>query len=182
MLPDLLMVVFYGYQKILGVSEQTIWNEKYFLTEWQHSFDLFNSIPILTLLAIVSWKTRKQVWFMVFTSMVIHCLLDLPVHHDDGHRHFFPLSDFRFQSPISYWDPNPYGGIVSILEILLVLIGVAYLWRAESGFQQNLRQKTQQSIQNRLISPSRLQIVLLIVLVIYSLFFLFVVRVWIGAN
>ena len=54
--------------------------------------------------------------------MVLHSLLDLPVHNDDAHRHFFPLSNYRFISPISYWDPNHYGGIVSVVELLLVLL------------------------------------------------------------
>ncbi len=60
---------------------------------------------------------------MVFcVSIICHCLLDLPVHHDDAHRHFFPLSNYRFISPFSYWDVNHYGRVVAAIELLLVLI------------------------------------------------------------
>ena len=119
---DLLMVVFYGYQKTLGVPEHIIWQEAYFSAGWQNGFDLFNSIPLLFLCALLSWKHYRS-WAMMFASMIIHCLIDLPVHHDDGHRHFFPFSDFRFQSPLSYWDPKHYGGLVSSVEVTLVLVG-----------------------------------------------------------
>ena len=53
--------------------------------------------------------------------MICHSLLDIPVHNDDAHRHFFPLTDYRFMSPLSYWDPNHYGRFVALFELLLVL-------------------------------------------------------------
>jgi len=60
--------------------------------------------------------------------MVIHAVLDLPVHHDDAHRHFFPFSNYRFMSPISYWDPKHYGNIVALVEQLLVFGATLYLF------------------------------------------------------
>ncbi|NKB76238.1 MAG: hypothetical protein GKR96_04165 [Gammaproteobacteria bacterium] len=169
-LPDVLMMVFYAYQKFQGVPEEVIWNEKYFLVSWQNSFDLMNSIPLLAALALISGLTKNYSLSMLFASTVIHCLLDLPVHHDDGHRHFFPLSDFRFESPLSYWDPNHYGNIVSMMEVILVMLGGVYLWRAEQG------------ILRRVTSLSRLRVVVLVMLIIYGLFFLFVVRTWLAAK
>ncbi len=53
--------------------------------------------------------------------------MDLPVHHDDGHRHFFPLSDWRFASPVSYWDPEHYGRIVGTAEAVFVVAGAGWL-------------------------------------------------------
>ncbi|MGI8738245.1 MAG: hypothetical protein ACR2KU_00935 [Gammaproteobacteria bacterium] len=61
--------------------------------------------------------------------MGLHVLFDLPLHHDDAHRHFFPFSDWRFYSPVSYWDPAHYGDIVSACEILAVAVGSVVLWR-----------------------------------------------------
>ena len=59
---------------------------------------------------------------ILFLSMILHSLGDLPVHNDDAHRHFFPFSNYRFISPFSYWDRNHYGSIVSLVEMLLVLL------------------------------------------------------------
>jgi len=57
----------------------------------------------------------------------------LPVHHDDGHRHFFPLSDWRFESPVSYWDPAHYGHIFLWIELLLVAAGTVWLTTVFTG-------------------------------------------------
>jgi hypothetical protein len=64
----------------------------------------------------------------LFASMVLHSLGDLPIHHDDAHRHFFPFSEYCFISPISYWDPRYHGTIVSLVEILMVSGGSVYLF------------------------------------------------------
>lgn len=61
--------------------------------------------------------------------MLLHHLGDLPLHHDDAHRHFFPLSNFRLISPVSYWDPQHYGTLVALVELAAVLVASAYLLR-----------------------------------------------------
>ena len=54
-------------------------------------------------------------------------MCDFLLHHNDGHRHFLPFSDFRFVSPVSYWDPRHYGGIVAPLEALLAVGACGWL-------------------------------------------------------
>ena len=66
---------------------------------------------------------------LLFASILLHCLEDLPLHHDDGHRHFWPFSNFRFESPVSYWDPNYYGAIAGQIELGLMLIASVYVFR-----------------------------------------------------
>ena len=56
--------------------------------------------------------------------MALHVPEDLFLHHDDGHRHFYPLSQWRYSSPVSYWDPNHYGKIVAPLEALAVVLEI----------------------------------------------------------
>ena len=135
LLPDLPMIFFYGYEKIRGIAQQQIWNEDYFLPAWQNFFDLFNSLPLLIVAALLSWGFSKKAWSMLFLSSVIHCLLDFLVHHDDGHRHFYPFTDFRFISPVSYWDPQHYGNIMSVLEIVLFLGGAVFLCFREARLE-----------------------------------------------
>ena len=55
--------------------------------------------------------------------------LDLPVHTDDAHRHLLPLSDWRFHSPVSYWDRRYHGAQFAIFELMLNLVLLGYLLR-----------------------------------------------------
>ena len=93
-------------------------------------FDLFNSLPLIALLALLGWWRKSLIVLLLSASMAMHVALDLPLHHDDGHRHVWPLSDWRFVSPVSYWDPQHHGNIVQPIEMLLALgCGVILLFR-----------------------------------------------------
>lgn len=121
LLPDLPMFGFYGYQKWAQRSEREIWSTLYFEESWQLFFDGFNSIPLGVLLILVCWRAGFQWGFLFSTSAVLHMLCDLPVHHDDGHRHFLPFSDFRYASPVSYWDPRHYGWLFAPAELIFAI-------------------------------------------------------------
>ena len=128
LMPDLPMFVFYAYQRgVLGMSEAFIWSDAYFQPNWQLVFDWFNSLPLLCLAALISWRARATRALAFFASMILHCLLDLPSHHDDAHAHFRPISNWRFESPISYWDAEHYGFIFASVEVLFVLGGAGWL-------------------------------------------------------
>ena len=49
-------------------------------------------------------------------AALTHLAGDFPVHVRDAHAHFWPLSEWRFTSPVSYWDPRHYGGYFSVFE------------------------------------------------------------------
>ncbi len=125
--PDLPIFVFYIWAKFIQrLPETQIWREAYYQPFWQNLTALFHSIPIAGMgiaIATLLHSTTAQLFCL---SLLLHLLLDLPVHNDDAHRHFFPLSDYRFISPVSYWDTQHYGGIVMIIEWLSVLIGSVY--------------------------------------------------------
>ena len=130
LLPDLGMFAFFAYQRfVAGASQRLIWDERYFDPHWQTFFDVFNSLPILAVGWLVAQLGRREGWSLLFTSAILHALLDLPVHREDGHRHLWPLSDWRLMSPISYWDPAHGGATGSLLELLLVAGASATLWR-----------------------------------------------------
>ena len=130
LLPDAPIVVFYAYQKLWrGRPESWIWSEGYYLESWQGFFDLFNSLPLVLIgLLVARWRAAPRLTAF-FASMVLHVFGDLPLHHDDGHRHLYPLSDWRYESPVSYWDPQHHGLIVAPLEALLVIVGGVLLLR-----------------------------------------------------
>lgn len=122
-LPDLPIFVMYGWAKLIArIPDSTIWKETYYEPFWQNIVAIGHSIPLALLGWAIAYKLNWKMMQVFCISLVLHSLLDLPVHNDDAHRHFFPFSNYRFISPISYWDPNHYGGIVSFVERLLVLL------------------------------------------------------------
>ena len=128
-LPDAALFVFYAWAKLAGFSESSIWGELYYTPFWQDIFAIGNSIPLALLgLGIAAW--RKWPWVVALcASMLLHHAEDLPFHHDDAHRHFWPLTDFRFISPVSYWDPDHFGAYVALAELLLVILASLILMR-----------------------------------------------------
>ncbi|MEM9771399.1 MAG: hypothetical protein AAF889_07335 [Cyanobacteria bacterium P01_D01_bin.73] len=141
LIPDLAMFVFYGWAKLISrLPERQIWDVAYYEPFWQNVFDVWNSIPLsLVGIGVGVWVNRQEKWrqwqwlgtviAICCASVLLHCLVDLPVHREDAHRHFWPLTNARFESPISYWDPNHYGNIFSLFEIALVLILSLYVFR-----------------------------------------------------
>ncbi|MBW4656365.1 MAG: hypothetical protein KME20_25475 [Kaiparowitsia implicata GSE-PSE-MK54-09C] len=132
-LPDAPIFIFYFYEKVIrNMPEAWIWRVGYYQPHWQNFIDVFNSLPLIGLALAIAYWQRSQFGILLCLSMVLHIAGDLPVHHDDGHRHFFPFSNWRFESPVSYWDSNHYGNIFSVIEILAV---VASCWVLFQGYQ-----------------------------------------------
>ncbi len=130
LIPDLAMFVFYLWLRLAtDIPEGQIWRVEYYRPFWQTLFDWFNSIPLAVLGMGVMLYAKQIGIALLFASILLHCLGDLPLHHDDGHRHFLPFSDFRFESPISYWDPAHYGGIFGPIEVVLMLFASVYVFR-----------------------------------------------------
>ncbi len=121
-LPDAPIFLFYFVEKVMrGTPERVIWSQAYFQEHWQNFIDLFNSLPLMVLGLALSLWTKSTVAIALFLSMMLHVAGDLPLHHDDAHRHFFPFSNWRFISPVSYWDPKHYGQVVAPIEIAGVI-------------------------------------------------------------
>jgi len=128
-LPDAALFVFYGWAKLRGMPESVIWREAYYTPAWQDIFAIGNSMPLALMgLALSRWRGWSA-GMALFASILLHHAGDLPLHHDDAHRHFWPLTDFRVISPISYWDPAHFGSLGALLEVLLVLLASVLLWR-----------------------------------------------------
>jgi hypothetical protein len=126
-LPDLPMFGFYAYQKTVGSSEKQIWNELYFRDDWQLLFDLFNSIPIALVLIFVCYIVGFRFGLLLAASALLHMVCDLPLHHDDAHRHFLPLTNWRYESPLSYWDPRHFGLIFIWIELAFAIASCFFI-------------------------------------------------------
>jgi hypothetical protein len=133
-LPDVPMFGFYLWQRlVVGEPESRIWGALYFEPDWQTFFDWFNSIPLAGLGCLVAWRLGHHGLAWLFASVALHCAIDLPLHHDDAHRHFLPVSGWRFESPVSYWDPAHLGSIGALFEAMGVVTGSAVLFRRTSS-------------------------------------------------
>lgn len=129
-LPDLPLFIFFIIESIIRKTpDDELWGTLYFTEAWQNFFDIFNSVPlILILLGIGYYLLNSEKVTVLAWSLLIHCGFDFLTHHDDGHHHFYPLSDFAFESPISYWDRDHYAGIVAPIERVVFLIASIYLF------------------------------------------------------
>ena len=138
-LPDLPMIGFYFVQKaIIGRPEVEIWGEAYYDATWQAFFDIFNSLPLMIIGALLCTWLGYRLLRLMLVSMMLHVVGDLPLHHDDAHRHFYPFSDWRFESPLSYWDPNHYGHIVSAVELVVAFICLIIVFRYANRVGQTM--------------------------------------------
>ena len=69
---------------------------------------------------------RWLFWF--FAACLLHSVIDILTHHNDGPLILFPLNwSLRFHSPVSYWDPAYYGTPFTIFEITLDIVLLFYL-------------------------------------------------------
>lgn len=75
-------------------------------------------------------RTRKpyQWLFWMCCAAMLHTMIDIPLHADDGPLIAFPINwDYRFNSVLSYWDPNHHGRSWSIFEHALDALIMIYL-------------------------------------------------------
>ena len=129
-IPDLPLFIFFIIESVIRKTPQReLWGSVYFTEAWQNFFDIFNSIPLILILLGIGYYLLNSERITIFAwSLLIHCAFDFLTHHDDGHHHFFPLSDFAFESPISYWDRDHYAGIVAPIERVVILTASIYLF------------------------------------------------------
>lgn len=133
LIPDAAIFLWTPYQSIVnGVSGEEMWDKLYFEPPMQNLIAWFNSIPIFAGLGLIGFAARGKTWgklLLVFAlAGLIHIAGDLPVHADDAYRHFWPISDWRFYSPLSYWDVDHHAVWVRKIDIALALGCAAILW------------------------------------------------------
>ena len=97
----------------------------------------------------VGMKSGKRwgaflLWFSLGAGL--HSLIDIFTHAGDGPILFFPLNwVYRFNSPVSYWDPAHFGLIFAPLEHLLDIVLIFLLvrtWRTSRRAQGKVGSRT----------------------------------------
>jgi len=77
---------------------------------------------------------RSGVLIALCGAALFHLALDFPLHNDDARAHFWPVTNWKFISPVSYWDPKHFGHIVGPIEVGMVIAASIYIWRKFTGF------------------------------------------------
>lgn len=152
LLPDMPLIVTVIVLKIAGMPSQRIFGEVYF-SEWCQALNGFSHGFILWvgLVAIFALLWRRQrlrvrsgqgdkvlqsnseLWpglTAMASSGLLHALIDFLCYREDAHRHFWPVSNWIFVSPVSYYDPRHFWVQFALFEALLgVLLAGFLFWR-----------------------------------------------------
>lgn len=136
-LPDAAIFALFAWSKLADVPEREVWDVLYFADEFQAWVAAGNAVFLWLALLIAGFLLLRvpsvfRVGLFVFfvaAAALLHVGLDLPVHHDDAHRHFWPISDWRFRSPVSYWDPAHHGRTFMWIEAVFGILLAVVLFR-----------------------------------------------------
>ncbi|MGJ8570760.1 MAG: hypothetical protein ACSHXI_08675 [Hoeflea sp.] len=137
--PDIPMLVMVAYAtRIAGISEQQVYSTLFFSERWQQVFAIDHSFFVWGVLiaagVVFHWKAVVAFGGAGFA----HAAVDFLTHHDDARRQFWPLSDWTFKSPVSYWDQAYYGALVAPFEAVLVVVLTLILLRRLDKWRERI--------------------------------------------
>ncbi len=114
---------------VMDIPARRVFGELYYSDAWQSVFAVDNSF-ILWGLAFGLALWRKSSVFVAFTgAALLHLLLDFPLHTHDARQHFWPVTNWIFESPVSYWDNAAHAGIVSPVALALAGGALVVIWQ-----------------------------------------------------
>ncbi len=130
LLPDASLYVLAGVSLfLLQISPSRVFDELYFSTAWQSVFSVDNSFVIwAAVLGCALWLGSLP-GIAFAAAGLIHIATDFALHHDDARAHFWPISNWVFESPVSYWDSQHHAAAVAPVTLLAVLVSAFVIWR-----------------------------------------------------
>ncbi|MBV0912685.1 cobalamin biosynthesis protein CobQ [Anianabacter salinae] len=135
LLPDLSLYLLVGWSMlVMNIPAEVVFREMYYSDLWQGIFAIDNSFVLWgALLGAALWR-RWPVLIAFAGAGLLHLVFDFLLHNEDARRQFWPLTDWVFVSPVSYWDSSRYGGIIGPLELAVSLALCGWmLWRFKSA-------------------------------------------------
>jgi membrane-bound metal-dependent hydrolase YbcI (DUF457 family) len=134
LLPDLSLYLLVLWSiGVMGIAPRVVFGEMYFSDGWQAIFAVDHSIILWGLLLAIALLLRRSFVTAFAGSGLLHAGVDFLLHHDDARRQFWPITDWVFRSPVSYWDGRYFGHFVAPLEVLACAALTLMLWRRFSG-------------------------------------------------
>jgi len=133
--PDISLYLLVGIALFIQqISPQVVFGELYFSDEWQQIFAVDNSFLIWgAVLALGLWWRRH--WLIAFCAAgLLHLATDFALHNEDARMQFWPLTDWMFRSPFSYWDRRFGAAWIGPLEVVVSGLMLVILWRRYPGW------------------------------------------------
>ncbi|MGD6818559.1 DUF4184 family protein [Metabacillus sp. 113a] len=93
----------------------------------QGGHSLFIWTAAFVIIAAISRKIWLNGWLAFAYGWLGHILIDLLTHVQDAVPVFYPISDYIFRGPISYYDRDFFGREFSLMNSVLIAIAVLYL-------------------------------------------------------
>lgn len=122
-------------QDTSGVMENVIHYSYFNHPFWIASHNFLHSPTALLIYAILLWRfvdkvgTRGHWWLSFVFGCMVHSVIDILTHYDDGPVLFFPFDwHTRFYSPVSYWDRAHYGQEFFWVELGINILLLGYLF------------------------------------------------------
>jgi membrane-bound metal-dependent hydrolase YbcI (DUF457 family) len=138
LVPDVPMFAIVAGLRLSGHRFEEIFGKLYWERWWQicnaigHSFLLWGALAaICGLLILKAGQLRESKFALLFAfsgAALVHSCIDFLVHREDAHMQFWPLSDWKFVSPVSYWDRAHYGDLFGLFEAALGIVMAALLF------------------------------------------------------
>ncbi len=134
LVPDLAIYSLFVWSKFAGIPERTVWSELYYQPPWSDAVTVGNAAPLYIALLVIGlassqWTRLASLLTYFSIAALLHLATDFPVHVDDAHAHLWPLSEWRFRSAVSYWNPSHYGDWFALFEIGIGILLSYILWR-----------------------------------------------------
>lgn len=134
LMPDLSLYALAGTSiYLLGIPPQQVFDVLYFSDAWQTVFAIDNSVFVWAgLLAAALWRGSRVLAAFAMAGL-LHVTMDFFLHAGDGRPHFWPLSRWVFDSPVSYWDSSHHALWVAPAAAVLCVGACLVLWRRGTG-------------------------------------------------
>lgn len=129
LLPDLSLYILTAVCVfIMGIPASVVFDELYFSDSWQAVFKVDNSFVVWGAFLALALASGKA-WFIALCAAgLLHLGTDFPLHNDDARAHFWPITDWRYISPVSYWDTQHHARWVAPLELIMSVCLAVLLW------------------------------------------------------
>ncbi|GAA6158514.1 hypothetical protein NBRC116589_06880 [Ruegeria sp. HU-ET01832] len=129
-LPDLSLYLMAGVSLfILGIPEQVVFGRLYYSDAWQTVFAIDNSFLVWGLALVVALWVGARPVVLGASAGLLHLITDFVLHAGDGRPQFWPISNWVFHSPVSYWDSAHHAQWVVPVSITACAASYVILWR-----------------------------------------------------